>query len=182
MLATGPRVLNSASPMLFSMDHARFCRGVVFRGVPGMNNVIIGAVHTLCPCCAKTPPVPAHLRPKIQSAEKHRIKTLFAKYGLHCTRPASSCAWTRFFGGLFVFFFHGILAKEKHIVNADGQKKVAPTKGPLWEVVDRKSPPPPVATISPQVDTITPYGVICCYLWGGGGLISPVFGVWGCNL
>ena len=41
------------------MDHARFCRGVVFRGVPGINNVIIGAVHVLCALClrcAKAPP------------------------------------------------------------------------------------------------------------------------------
>ena len=30
------------------MDHARFCRGVVFRGVPGMNTAIIGAVRALC--------------------------------------------------------------------------------------------------------------------------------------
>ena len=30
------------------MDHARFCRGVVFRGVPGINRVIIGAVPALC--------------------------------------------------------------------------------------------------------------------------------------
>ena len=30
------------------MDHARFCRWVVFRGVPGINNVIIGAVRALC--------------------------------------------------------------------------------------------------------------------------------------
>ena len=48
MLATGPRDLNSAPPMLFSVDHARFCRWVVFRGVPGINNVIIGAVPALC--------------------------------------------------------------------------------------------------------------------------------------
>ena len=41
MLATGPRVLN---PMLFGKDHACFCRWVVCRGVPGINNVIIGAV------------------------------------------------------------------------------------------------------------------------------------------
>ena len=26
------------------MDHARFCRWVVFRGVPGINNIMIGAV------------------------------------------------------------------------------------------------------------------------------------------
>ena len=52
----GSRVLNSASPMLFCIDHARFCRWVVFRGVPGINNVIIGAVPALCPRCAKTPP------------------------------------------------------------------------------------------------------------------------------
>ena len=31
------------------MDHARFCRCVVFGGVPGINNVIIGAVRALCP-------------------------------------------------------------------------------------------------------------------------------------
>ena len=30
------------------MDHARFCRGVVFRGVPGINNAITGAVPALC--------------------------------------------------------------------------------------------------------------------------------------
>ena len=30
------------------MDHARFCRWVVFRGVPGINNVITGAVRALC--------------------------------------------------------------------------------------------------------------------------------------
>ena len=48
MLATGPMVLNSAPPMLFCMDHARFWRWVVFRGVPGINNVIIGAVPALC--------------------------------------------------------------------------------------------------------------------------------------
>ena len=47
-VATGPRVLNSAPPMLFGMDHARFCRGVVCRGVPGINNVMIGAVRALC--------------------------------------------------------------------------------------------------------------------------------------
>ena len=38
------------------MDHARFCRGVVFRGVPGINNVIIGAVPALCenaPVCPR---------------------------------------------------------------------------------------------------------------------------------
>ena len=33
------------------MDHARFCRGVVCRGVPGINNVIIGNNWR----CAKTP-------------------------------------------------------------------------------------------------------------------------------
>ena len=38
------------------MDHARFWRWVVFRGVPGINNVIIGAVPALCARCAKTPP------------------------------------------------------------------------------------------------------------------------------
>ena len=47
-VAMGPRVLNSAPPMLFRIDRARFCRGVVFRGVPGINNVIIGAVPALC--------------------------------------------------------------------------------------------------------------------------------------
>ena len=55
MLATGPKVLNSEPPMLFGMDHASFCRWMVFRGVPGINNVIIGAVPALCPCCAKRP-------------------------------------------------------------------------------------------------------------------------------
>ena len=62
MLATGPRVLNSAPPMLFWMDHAHFCRWVVLRAVPGTNNVIIGAVPALCalcPRCAKTPPMNA---------------------------------------------------------------------------------------------------------------------------
>ena len=59
MLAGGDRVLNSAPLMLFWMDHARFCfcRWVVFRAVPRINNVIIGAVHTLpelCARCAKT--------------------------------------------------------------------------------------------------------------------------------
>ena len=34
------------------MDHAPFCRGVVCRGVPGINTVIIGAVPALC----ETPP------------------------------------------------------------------------------------------------------------------------------
>ena len=48
MLATGNRVLNFAPPMLLGMDHACFCRGVVFRGVPGINNVIIGAMPALC--------------------------------------------------------------------------------------------------------------------------------------
>ena len=38
------------------MEHASFCRGVVFRGVPGRDNVIIGSVRPLCPRCAKTPP------------------------------------------------------------------------------------------------------------------------------
>ena len=47
-VATGPRVLNSAPPILFSMDHACLCRWVVCRGVPGINNVIIGAVRALC--------------------------------------------------------------------------------------------------------------------------------------
>ena len=55
-VAMGPRVLNSAPLMRFRMDHARVCRGVVCRAVPGMNNVIIGAVPALCPHCAKTPP------------------------------------------------------------------------------------------------------------------------------
>ena len=55
MLATGPKVLNSAPPMLFGIDHACFFRWVIFRGVPGINNVIIGAVCVLCPRCAKTP-------------------------------------------------------------------------------------------------------------------------------
>ena len=45
MLAMGPRVLNSARSMLFGIDQASFCRWVVFRGVPGINNVIIGAVR-----------------------------------------------------------------------------------------------------------------------------------------
>ena len=48
LVATGPRVLNSAPPMLFSIDHASFCGWVVFRGVPGINNVTIGAVRALC--------------------------------------------------------------------------------------------------------------------------------------
>jgi hypothetical protein len=56
--ATGPRVLNSAPPMLVLMDHASFCRGVVFRGVPGIHNVRSGTVPALCPHCAKTPPDP----------------------------------------------------------------------------------------------------------------------------
>ena len=30
------------------MDHACLCTWVVFRGVPGINNVIIGAVPALC--------------------------------------------------------------------------------------------------------------------------------------
>ena len=38
-VATGPRVLHSAPPMRFCIDHARFCR------VPGINNVIIGTVR-----------------------------------------------------------------------------------------------------------------------------------------
>ena len=38
------------------MDHTSFCRGVVFRGVPGINSVTIGFVHALCLRCAKTPP------------------------------------------------------------------------------------------------------------------------------
>ena len=38
------------------MDHARFCRGVVFKGVPGIPNVMIGAVRALCLRCAKMPP------------------------------------------------------------------------------------------------------------------------------
>ena len=33
------------------MEHACFCRGVVCRGVPGINTVIIGAVCALCPRC-----------------------------------------------------------------------------------------------------------------------------------
>ena len=36
------------------MDRACFCRGVVFRGVPGIHNILI----VLCPRCAKTPPIP----------------------------------------------------------------------------------------------------------------------------
>ena len=39
------------------MDHARFCRGLVFRGVPGINTAIIRAVPALCegaPFVAKT--------------------------------------------------------------------------------------------------------------------------------
>ena len=44
-VAAGPRVLNSAPLMRFGMDHARFCGGVVCRGVPEMNTVIIGAVR-----------------------------------------------------------------------------------------------------------------------------------------
>ena len=38
------------------MDRASFCRGVVFRGVPGINNVLIGAVPALC---ENAPTVPA---------------------------------------------------------------------------------------------------------------------------
>ena len=34
--------------MLFGMDHARSCRWVVFRGAPGIHNVIIGAAPALC--------------------------------------------------------------------------------------------------------------------------------------
>ena len=30
------------------MDHARVCRGVVFRGFPGINSVMIGEVPALC--------------------------------------------------------------------------------------------------------------------------------------
>ena len=37
--------------MLFSMDHAHFCRGVVFRGVPPMSNVIIGIIGAVCALC-----------------------------------------------------------------------------------------------------------------------------------
>ena len=61
-VATGPRVLNSAPPMLFRMDHARFCRGVVFRGVPGINTVMIGAVRKR-PLCLPTAPTPHPNRP-----------------------------------------------------------------------------------------------------------------------
>ena len=80
MLATGPRVLNSVPPILFRMDHARFCRWVVFRGVPGINNVIIGVVPALRPRCAKTPPwdMQAHVlwvmgTPQVLS----RVKSMF---------------------------------------------------------------------------------------------------------
>ena len=39
------------------MDHACICRGGgVADGVPGINNVIIGAVLALCPRCAKNTP------------------------------------------------------------------------------------------------------------------------------
>ena len=44
------------------MDHARLCRGVVCRGFPGINNVIIGAVPALCenaPMCSS----PMHVIP-----------------------------------------------------------------------------------------------------------------------
>ena len=51
MLARGPRVLNSVPHAVLNW-YVCFCRWVVFRGVPGMNNIIIGAVRTLSPCCA----------------------------------------------------------------------------------------------------------------------------------
>ena len=34
--------------MLFLIDHACFCRLVVFRGFPGINNSMIGTVPVLC--------------------------------------------------------------------------------------------------------------------------------------
>ena len=51
MLATGPRVLNSAPHAVLNLN---------FRGVPGINNVIIGGVRTLCLRCAETPPSERH--------------------------------------------------------------------------------------------------------------------------
>ena len=41
----GPGVPNPAPPTLFWMDHACLCRGLVCRGVPGRNTVMIGAVQ-----------------------------------------------------------------------------------------------------------------------------------------
>ena len=52
-VATGPRVLNSAPHAVLEC----LCKWMVFRGVPGTNNITIGAVPTLlCPRCAKKPP------------------------------------------------------------------------------------------------------------------------------
>ena len=45
------------------MDCASFCRGVVCRGVPGMNTVIIGAVPALC----ETAPIMCH-HPELTTA------------------------------------------------------------------------------------------------------------------
>ena len=53
----------SQGPELCTLDHACFCRWVVFRGVPGVNNVIIGTVRGLCACCARTPPMGMSLTP-----------------------------------------------------------------------------------------------------------------------
>ena len=36
-------------------DHAYFCRWVVFRGVPGINNVINGALRELRALCENNP-------------------------------------------------------------------------------------------------------------------------------
>ena len=66
-LSQGPRVLTFAPPMLFWIDHACFCRWMVCRGVPGMKNLIIGAVPALCACCAKSRcfPSPVAMGPRV---------------------------------------------------------------------------------------------------------------------
>ena len=51
------------------MDHACFCMWVAFRGVPGINNVIIGAVPALCENAPKKKIVMVNRPPRCWSWE-----------------------------------------------------------------------------------------------------------------
>ena len=52
------------------MDHARFCRGVVFRGVPGINNVMIFAVPALCENAPTVPFFGLYFRAPLPGADQ----------------------------------------------------------------------------------------------------------------
>ena len=78
--------------MLFWIAHACFCTWVVFRGVPGINNVIVDAVHLLCEKAPKYFQKVAHracLSVELTVASQQAVSGFF--YGSYA--PAEGSFW-----------------------------------------------------------------------------------------